>query len=65
MGRASGYWDELAKAQHTDKTRPLVALVASAAVVGTGWTLGRKRSVDDVRSRSISTETPHVSRLNT
>jgi FG-GAP-like repeat len=50
-GPASGYWDELANAQHTDKTRALVALVASAAVVGTGWTLGRR---EIRRRRSVS-----------
>ena len=43
-------WDELAQAQSPERTRPLVAMVASAAVASAGWTLGEKV----IRRRSVS-----------
>ena len=42
VGGAWDSWDELAKAQHPGVTRALVAVVASVAVAGTGWTSGRE-----------------------
>ena len=55
-----GLWDELAQAQSPERTRALVAMVASAAVASAGWTLGergiRRRSVSIRRSKAWSPE---------
>ena len=45
-----GLWDELAQAQSPERTRALVAMVASAAVASAGWTLGER----GIRRRSVS-----------
>ncbi len=53
-------WDELARAQSPERTRALVAMVASAAVASAGWSLGkrgiRRRSVSIRRSKAWSPE---------
>jgi hypothetical protein len=40
--REYGFRDELAEVQSTDRPRTLVVAVASAAVAGAGWNLGRR-----------------------
>ena len=47
-------WDELAQAQSPERTRALVAIVASAAVASAGWTLGEKV----IRRRSVASNLP-------
>ena len=45
-----GLWDELAQARSPERTRAMVAMVASAAVASAGWTMARR----GIRRRSVS-----------
>ena len=47
-------WDELAQARSPERTRPLVAMVVSAAVASAGWTLCKR----GIQRRSVSIRTP-------
>ena len=51
-------WDELAQAQSPERTRAMVAMVASAAVASAGWTLGKR----GIRRRSVSIRPPGLRR---